>query len=243
MSDDTLVPTIPPLEGCLYCHSEASISLLEPRKFLGLGGSYPVIRCGHCGTTALLDLNADDPEAWRVKYRRVNQAPEYYYVARYLGKAGWLSAQKALTISTDGFVQRKRVKQAQQGELSWLGGGTINPPPPLMGADERVFLSIRAVTYQHAPPSGVFVRQDQGDVLDSGKLYVTDRKIHLLGQRRDWSHSLADVHDVAYDKNAWLVLVDSSGDLRQFRGVISRDQIDPQLVAVVIEALWAKHAG
>lgn len=232
------VSTIPPLLGCLYCHAEGSTTLSPPRKFLGLGGNYPVLTCSHCASVALLDYDPGNAQNWRIRYRRVNRAPRYYYVAVYLGRAGWLSAQKALAASTNGYVQRTRVQQTRAGDLSWLQPATLRPPPPLMGVNEVVYLTLRAVTFQEAAPPGLLVRVDQGTVLDSGKFYVTDQKLHLLGQRRDWSHRLSDIRKVEYDEKAWTIVLNTPGQPQQYRGLNAFDQFDPQLVAAVVEALW-----
>jgi hypothetical protein len=230
--------TIPPLLGCLYCHTEGATVLSPGRRFLGFGGDYPILTCSHCDSVALLDYDPEDPQDWRIRYRRVNRAPRYYYVAIYLGKAGWLSAQKALAASTNGYVQRTRVQQTRAGDLSWLQPAALHPPPPLMGVEEVVYLTLRAVTFQEAPPPGLLVRADQGTVLDSGKFYVTDQKLHLLGQRRDWSHRLSEIHRLEYDDQAWTVVLNTPGQPQQYRGVNAFDQFDPQLVAAVVEALW-----
>jgi len=232
------IDAIPPLLGCLYCHTEGATTLSPGRRFLGFGSDYPVLTCRHCNSVALLDYKPGDSQNWRIRYRRVNRAPRYYYVAIYLGKAGWLSAQKALAASTNGYVQRSRVQQIRAGNLSWLQPSTLHPPPPLMSAEEVVYLTLRGVTFQEAPPSGFLVRADQGAVLDSGKFYVTDQKLHLLGQRRDWSHRLSDILRVEYDDRAWTIVLNTPGQPQQYRGPNVSDQFDPQLVAAVVEALW-----
>ena len=42
------VAQIPPLQGCLYCHAEGTLTLHEGRKILGLGGDYPTVKCSRC---------------------------------------------------------------------------------------------------------------------------------------------------------------------------------------------------
>jgi hypothetical protein len=237
MLDETIV-SLPPLQGCLYCHSEGTTAITEARKFLGFGSDYPLLKCSHCGSVALFDVNTGEPGDWRIRYRRVSRASRYYYVAIHLGRGGWLSADKALAISTDGYVQRQRVQQAKSGNLSWLQPMPLRPPPPLMGTDENVYLTLRAVTYQQASPQGLFVRPNQGDVLDSGKLYVTDQKLHLLGQRRDWSHPLGDIHEIKYDTDSWTAILHTADNLQQYRGISVVEQLDAQLIATVLETLW-----
>lgn len=235
MPDNQTLTQLPPLQGCLVCHAEEATSLSEPRKLFGFGHNYPVLRCSQCGAVALLDASL--PDEWRINYRRLSRDPAYYYVAVHFGKAGWLSAQQALTISTDGFVQRQRVRQARMSDLGWLRPKTLNPPPPVMDIQEQVFLTLKGVTYQDASVFSRWGRSGGGDLLDSGKLYVTDRALHLLGQRRNWSHALADIQRVTYDRRAWTIVLSTPSHPQQYRGVHVSDQFDPQLVATIVEAL------
>jgi hypothetical protein len=241
MIDDALLAQIPPLLGCLYCHSEGTTSLTPGRKFLGFGSNFPVLKCSHCGSTALLDVSPIAPEQWRIRYRRINQSSRYYYVASHLGKVGWLSAHMALSISTDGFVQRKRVQQAKVGDLSWLQTEIPSPPPPFISHRETIYLTLKAVTYQQTPPHGFVARAEQRAILDSGKLFVTNENLHLLGQRRDWSHPLYQVHNVTYDAQSWTIALNGGEQPQEYRGINLNDQFDAQLVSAIIEALW-QHA-
>ncbi len=224
---------LPPLQGCLYCHAEGTTTLLPGRKLFGFGSDIPTLKCERCHAVASLDINLDDPNDWRIRYRRVDHSSRYYYVSIYLGKAGWLSAYEALTASRNGYAQRARVAQTKAGDLSWLRPGSLRPSPPTMDPEEQVYLTLRAVTLQETPPSGFLVRPDQGTVLDSGKFYVTGERLHLLGQRHDWSHDLADVQKIEYDGKAWLVYLDG----QHYRGLNVAEQYDAQLVATVIEEL------
>lgn len=234
---------IPALQGCLYCHSEGTVSLLEGRRILGFGSEYPLLRCSHCQSVAMLDFDPGDPSHWRIRYRRANSAPAYYYVALYLGQAGWLSAEDALEISMRGYVQRQRVRQTQQGDLSWLLPVRPAQMPPLMNPREVIYLTLRGITLQEAPSAGLLLRSDHGTVLDSGKLYVTDRQLHLLGQRRDWALALNDIQRVSYDQRSWTVAFVVAGQLCQYRGTNASDQYDAQLVATVIDCLWQDVSG
>lgn len=231
------VALIPPLQGCLYCHQQGTTLLTESRKLFGFGSDYPQLKCTHCESVALLDVVADAPQDWRIRYRRVNHAPEYYYVAIHLGEAGWLSGDDALAISTNGFVQRQRREQAGRGDLTWLDPAPLRPPPPLMSPAETVYLTLKGVTFQELPPPGLLARPDQGAVLDSGKFYITDQKLHLLGQRRDWSHQLIEIQHIDYDDQAWTFILNTPGEPRQYRGLNAWDQLDAQLVAAVTDAL------
>lgn len=232
--------TIAPLLGCLYCHSEGTTTLQNGRTFLGFGSDLPVIKCEHCGAVALLDESRPgDAMGWRIRYLRFKQTPIYYYVSVYLGKAGWLSASDALAISTDGYIQRQRVYQTQAGDLSWIHSHHLYPPPPLMNIDEQIYLALRGVTYQEAPTLRFLLRWGQGTILDSGKFYVTDQKLHLLGQRQDWSHDLKDVQIASYSQREWFVRVGTPEGLHQYNGNNQADQIDAQLITAIIKQLQA----
>ncbi len=234
---DEMLEHLPPLQGCLYCHSEGTTYLTEGWKFLGFGPDYPVLKCSQCHAVAWLDVGVGGEDNWRIRYRRVNSAPRFFYVAQHLGGAGWLSAQRALAISTESYVQRRRVHQAKEGNLDWLQPAPLRPPPPLMRPEEKVYLTLRAVSLQSTPPSGFLMRFNQGGILDSGKLYVTDQKLHLLGQRRDWSHLLQDVEQVEYKRNAWMIYLIDRGQAQHYHGAALDGQPDPQIIATVIEAL------
>ena len=222
----------------MYCHSEGTTTLVASRKFLGIGSEYPSLKCSHCGAVALLDVNAVIPDQWRIRYRHFSRALRYYYVALYLGKAGWLSAHKALEISTNGYVQRRRVQQARAGDLSWLPPVPLSRPLPFMDADESLYIVLKGVTYQEVAPRGLWARPDRGAVLDSGKLYVTDRALHLLGQRQTWSCDFSQILRVDYDDGSWTVYFDTGDGERLFRGLNVDDQLDAQLIATIIESLY-----
>lgn len=235
--DHTELEQLPPLRGCLYCHSEDSIVFSEGRKMFGFGNDLPSLRCERCHAVAQLDVDPVFPDQWRIRYRRVDNSSRYYYVAVRLGQAGWLSADEALRISTNGYVQRARVAQTRAGDLSWLKPASLRPPPPMMSPREQTYLNLRAVTLQETPAQGFLTRPEQGTVLDSGKFYVTDRKVHLLGQRRDWSHDLQAIERVEYDQKSWTVFLHGVEQPQHYRGVNAADQLDAQLITAVVEAL------
>ncbi len=234
-ADAALLPT--PLRGCLYCHTEGSTTLAESRKVLGLGGNVPTITCSACGAVASFEAgqNADD---WRIRYKSVNKASRFYYVMIHLGPANWLDAKTAIEESRRGFVQRQRVQQTQRGDLSWLQPTRLDPAPPLMSPDELIFLSLNPGTLQQAAKTGMLTRAGEGSVQDTGRFYVTDRKVHLLGHRRDWSHKLSDVQRVEHTEQHWRIYV---GDGTQFyQGENLPNQLDAQLFAAVVRTLLAR---
>jgi hypothetical protein len=226
---------IPPLAGCLYCHAEGAIRVSEGRRILGFGSGLPHLVCSNCASVALLEEDPTVPQRWRIRYKKVNRAPRYYYVMIYLGNAGWLEAEEALKISRNGFVQRHRLQQAQRGDLSWLRPEPLDPPPPLMSPDELVYLTANPATLQQTTRAGSVLPSDEQNVLDSGCLYVTDRKIHLLGHRRDWSHRLTEVQNVDHTERFWRVMVGATQ--QHYQGANLPDQIDAQLFTAVVKVL------
>ncbi len=232
MTDTVQIPA--PLQGCLYCHTEGSITLTEGRKILGFGSGLPTLTCSSCGSVALFE-EGPDPDTWRIRYKNVNKSSRFYYVMLYLGHAGWLSADRALEISRNGFVQRQRLQQVQHGDLEWLRPAPLSPPPPLMSPDERVFVSVNPVTFQQAMRAGSVLAQGEENVLDSGRFYITDRKLHLLGHRRDWSHKLTDIQRVEHNDQYWRVYVGESE--QHYQGLNFPDQMDAQLLTTIVKAL------
>ncbi len=234
MADDWLA-RLPPVQGCLFCHTEGAVSV-EPGRVDGT----VVIKCSHCGAAAELEAHPDAPTAWRIRYRKVNSAERYYYVARRFGGGDWLDRDEALAISTKGYVQRQRVRQTHEGDLSWLAPVEMEPLPPYLVRGEFVYLELRAATLMRLAPKTWIFRAGQDELLDSGKLYVTDRKLHLLGQRRDWSVSWADVLDTTYEADAWQLMVAGDDQTRAFSAQRASNEIDPQLVVAVIDQLRSR---
>jgi hypothetical protein len=234
MTETEIVETPAPLQGCLYCHTEGSITLSEGRKILGFGSGLPTLTCSSCGSVALFEAGPT-PDSWRIRYKSVNKAPRFYYVMLYLGKAGWLTAEQALEASRNGYVQRQRIQQAQRGDFSWLHPAPLNPPPPLMSHDENVYVTVNPVTFQQAMRAGSVLAQGEENVLDSGRFYLTDKKLHLLGHRRDWSHKLTDVQRIEHNDEYWRVYVGESE--QHYQGANLPDQIDAQLFTTIVKML------
>jgi len=217
------------------------MTLSESRKLLGivgLGSSLPTLTCTECHSVALFDAGSDS-ESWRIKYKSVNRSPRFYYVLIHLGQAGWLAADQALEISLNGYVQRQRIQQVQRGDFSWLRLYTLESPPPLMSHDEVIYLSAEEATFQQTPRSTGVLTQGDETVLDSGKFYVTDYKLHLLGQRRDWAHRLSDIQRVEHTDQYWRIYVGETG--QHYQGMNSFNQMDAQLFATVVKSLWKNN--
>jgi hypothetical protein len=233
----------PPLRGCLYCHAEGSISRAEGRKLLGLGSDFPLLVCTECGSVASFD-EGKDTGRWRIRYRKYNRERKFYFSVLYLGKAGWLGADEALDISTRSFVQRHRVRQAQQGDVAWLHPTPLSPPPPLMNPHEEVYMSFQYVIYCQASQVGRLAHRAVANSLDAGSFFVTGSKIHLLGHRRDWSYHLTDIQGIDYNDKSWFIYlnnINNVGGVEYFQGDNHPDELDAQLVAAVLQALRGKH--
>jgi len=232
-TDATLLPA--PLRGCLYCHAEGTVTLGESRKVLGIGSSTPLLTCSQCSAVAQFEEGATADE-WRIRYRSANHAARYYYVWLHLGQAGWLDADAALTASLYGFVQRYRLQQVLHGELNWLRPAPLTDPPSLMSPSELVYLTLNPASLRQASKrNGVLAMNSEDPVQDVGRCYVTDQKLHLLGQRRDWAHKLSEVQRVDQTERYWRVYVGDSG--QYYQGENLPGQMDAQLFAAVIRVL------
>jgi hypothetical protein len=152
--------------------------------------------------------------------------------------AGWLDAATAMDLSRRGFIQRHRLQQAQYGDLSWLGPHKVDPPPPLMSPSETLYMQYNPVTLARSPSGGrlaAVLARGEGIVQDTGKLFVTDLKVHLLGQARDWSHKLNEISRVDYNERFWRLYMAETG--QYYQGLNAVGQIDAQLFTVVVQHL------
>lgn len=227
----------PPLQGCLVCHSEGATYLAEQRKFLGLGGSQPMLTCRVCGSVAQLEQGSSaSGEDWRIRYKKVNRDGQYYYASVFFGAAGWLDADAALHISRNGYVQRMRVAQTERGDISWLRPTRLNPPPPLMSFDESVYLTLNPIALAQTG------RSQAEMTLDTGIFYLTDKKVHLLGQRRDWSHRLDEIQSVEYTDQYWRINLTRDGQHYQGNNHPDLpDKMDAQLFVAVLRAVIGEY--
>lgn len=219
-------PDLPaPLIGCLYCHAEGTITEYAPRQWLGWGAEFPRLVCSRCKAVALID--SQQAGNWRIAYQRFNKRRQYFYAAQILGQAGWIEADQALDLSTKIYIQRQRVQQAQQSDLSWLKPlDVIIPNNPNAGA---VYLKFAHVDlYQDGNPD------DQP--LDTGSFFITYTTIHLLGRDRDWSYPLTQIDNVDYSGSGWKIHLATKETKRYFACEPAADETDPQLTAAIIKA-------
>ena len=224
----------PPLVGCLICHTEGTTSLLEGRRFLSFGSDAPILDCTHCQSSAFFDWNEEQPEYWRIKYRKI--PPPYLYAWSLFNGAGWVESEQALELSTQVYVQRKRLEQTRNGDLSWLKPTRLSPPPPLMSPIEWVYLEFLSITYNETKQTGLLSRTPNASILDTGRFYVTDGKIHLLGQRRDRSHRLSDVRAVEFHNQAWYVHI-AGEKPHHYQGYAQDGILDAELITAIITTL------
>jgi hypothetical protein len=229
---------LPPLVGCLVCHSEGTTSLLEGRRILGFGSEFPLLECTRCQSTALLDWAEDRPEYWRIKYRKIPS--QYSFAVQGFGHE-WLESEQALEISTQVYIHRKRLDQTHSGDLSWLKPTRLMPPPPLMSPIEWVYLEIPSISYCETRQTGLLSRNKDANILDTGKFYVTDSKIHLLGQRRDRSHRLTDIQRLEFAGQSWYVHIDGESP-HHYHGYSQDGILDAELIIAVITTLKSSVA-
>lgn len=239
---DHWLASLPPVQGCLFCHSEGAVSIESGRSRLVRSDSFPVIKCSHCGAVAELDALPERDE-WRIRYRKVSHADRYYYVAQQFGGGEWLDQGAALQISTNGYVQRQRVRQTAEGDLSWLAPLALDPLPPFIDPGETVWLELRGVTLARVAPQTWIFRSGQSEIIDSGKLYGTDLKLHLLGQRRDWSIAWLDVLGSSYDAGMWQIRVEGDDQPRVLSAQHASNEMDPQLITAIVEHLRQRHGS
>jgi hypothetical protein len=228
-----------PLRGCLYCHAEGTTTLGEIRRRFGLGAPTPTLTCSSCGAVADFEIGNGSPDSWRIRYRSVNKAARFYYAMVHLGRGSWLDAETALHESLIGFVQRHRLQQTQHGDLLWLRPAPLAPAPPLMSPDEIVYVTLNPASLKQnsrgaRSPAGRPSGRTDDTVQDSGRLYLTDHKLHLLGHRRDWSHKLTDIARVEYTDQHWRVYL---GGGQYYQGENLPNQLDAQLFCAVVKAL------
>ncbi len=240
-----MAETLPPLQGCLICHSEGVLSLEHIDKPSGrlaslpLGGArHPVLTCGHCGAVAWIDVQDEAQQAWRIRYRYIPEDSAYAFARRQFDTSAWFDAEEALDRSTMIFVQRQRLYQAQNGDFGWLRPMRLTPPPPLMSADEMVYLSLKPVGYYELSPKGRIPFLANQDVqLDTGMMYVTDTKIHLLGQVRDRSHRLKEISRVRFVADQWYLDITIADQPHYFQGYGEATELSAELIAAIIQVL------
>lgn len=208
------------------------MSLVDGRKLPGLPAGSPILTCEACGAVAAFDYRERRPEEWQIRYRRI--PPEYPFAALRLGRAGWLDADSALDISTEIFVQRQRLQQVGAGDLAWLKPSRLTPPPPLMTADETVYLCLKPASYCESAGRRFSLLGSNEILLDSGTLYVTDSKIHLLGQRRDRSQRLSEIRELSYSGDIWTLHIAAP---HFYKGYGQANGPDAELIVAIIQAL------
>jgi hypothetical protein len=164
-----------------------------------------------------------------------------------LAKAGWLDSDEALDTSTEIYVQRQRLQQSENGDLAWLKPSRLSPPPPLMRPDETVYLTLKPAVYGEAsPPPKVKLPfglgQPQMRVLDSGTCYITDSKIHLLGQQRDRSNRLSEISHLDYQGGEWFIQVTVGDQPYQYQGMNLSATVDAEVIIAIIRRLASQGA-
>jgi hypothetical protein len=138
-----------------------------------------------------------------------------------------------MDLSLQCYYQRQRLHQCEAGDLSWLAATRLSPPPPLMSPDEIVFLTLKPATYRERVPTRL--RPQRHLILDSGTFYVTNTKVHLLGQRRDRSHRLSEVAEVSFHANTWQIHLTDQPHFYQGEGQVG--VMDAELISAILKAM------
>jgi hypothetical protein len=107
-----------------------------------------------------------------------------------------------------------------------------------MSPDETVYLMLNPASLHQGAKNSRGRSRGDNPLQDTGRFYLTDRKLHLLGHRRDWSHKLTEVQRVDVTERYWRAHIGTSN--QYYQGENLPGQLDAQLFAAVIRAL-AKH--
>jgi hypothetical protein len=193
---------------------------------------------------ATLDWQAGQSD-WRIRYQSISPDSLYHHARLRFGQTGWLASDEALDLSTAVYVHRQRLFQVTTGDLTWLKPRRLDPPPPLMKADEEVYLTLKATTFGELIPSRLpTLLADKVTSLDTGTFYLTDQKIHLLGQRRDRSHRLSEIRQASFKGDLWRVELSGVGqDNHLYQGMGLADPLDAQLIVAIIQQLVGSYGG
>lgn len=230
-------PLPPPLEGCLVCHTEGSVALEEGRSLPIVGTLMPTLNCDSCGSVAKFRWDGESVSRWAIRYQKILSEFPYTGANRRLLGKGWLSADDAISISSEIYIHRQRLQQIADHDLSWIKPSRLNPPPPLMTPDELIYLSLKPASYCETGNRRMAFMSDDGVVLDTGILYVTDSKIHLLGQRRDRSQRLSEITDLEFRDDQWFIHVDMDDQRHHYRGLGQGGILDAQIIVAIIGVL------
>jgi hypothetical protein len=218
----------PPLIACLYCHTEGTITEHLPQFWQR--SKFPRLMCEFCGSIAEFD-NMPDARSWRIRYVKCSNDAPYYYAHLVFEAADWLSEDEAIDLSTDAYVQRRRNEQVRVGQLAWLQPTLPDNRPASLTPDEHTLAYFEKVALHRQ------VTTDEGETIhdvDQGALFLTDRKLHIHGQQRDWSYEYGAVVKVHYDTTTWHV---SFSDNHFIKHTVQPGEINAQITCSLIEVL------
>lgn len=220
----------PPLVGCLYCHTEGTITEFTSRRFAR--ASYPRLVCSNCGSVALYD--AGEADHWRISYQRVNHDARYFYAAYVFESAAWLDDDRAIDLSRDAYIQRRRVEQVKSGQLNWLQPELPDDiRPSRLSPDEQILAFVERCGLKRKIEADPDTAPSTHDV-DQGPLFLTNRKMHLLGQQREWVYEYAAVINTHFEQLLWRI---TFSDAHFIEHNATPKELDPQLLTAVVETL------
>jgi hypothetical protein len=89
---------------------------------------------------------------------------------------------------------------------------------------------------------GMFNIPRDDNLLDSGTFYLTDNKLHLLGQHRDRSNRLSEVTKLDYNARGWTIILEGAQEANFYQGEYPDDPlIDGEMLEAIIHALQLKQ--
>lgn len=217
-----------PLIGCLYCHTEGTIT--ERLPYFWNRSRFPRLVCSFCGSVAEFDLDKS-AGTWRIYYHHCNSGSVYYYAYLVFQNAGWLDEDKAIDYSTNAYIQRRRNEQVRAGQLSWLQPNLPDTRPASLMPDEHTLAVIENVTLRRT------VKAEDGTTIhdvDTGNVFLTDRRLHVHGAQRDWSYEYGAVIKASYDAITWYI---AFSDNHFIEHTANKNELNAQIVVSLIETL------
>lgn len=218
-----------PLVGCLYCHTEGTITEHFPKAWQR--SKTPRLSCGFCNSVAEFEHNTTGK--WRIKYQLCNTDELYYYAHLVFNSAGWLDEDTAIDLSTDAYVQRKRNEQVKAGQLGWLQPKLPDTRPNSITPDEHALVFIEAA---HLKRKVTNAEDDSISIhdVDTGGLFFTDRNLHLQGKQRNWTYTYGAVVNVSYSGTAWVIRF---SDDHFIEHTATQRELNAQIIVNLVETL------
>lgn len=215
-----------PLIGCLFCHTEGTITEHHPQRFVNV---VPKLLCSHCGSVALFEVIGED--SWQIKYTHTSDDQQYHYAKLRFKGDNWLKEEDAIDISREVYIQRHRVGQAQAGKLGWLKPDISRELPTTLSPEESVLVFIDEVRLQR------HVQEEEGQIqheVDRGALFLSNHRLHVAGKARDWVYEINAIESATFIEKRWMLRF---SDQHFIEHHTEGDEHDAQLFVAIIEGL------